>query len=132
MRRLYMLAAPGCRVRITTPHFTNRCSYADPFHRHHFSVQFVDFFARREDRADDVGLLGKVARYLFEHRFDHPAVYDPPRFRVISQHISFPRICRWLGLERLANRFYRFWEFALCYILPARDLYIELEVIKGE
>jgi len=127
---LYRLAAPGCRIRILTPHFTNRCSYADPSHKHHFSVQFADFFAERPDKAGDIGPLGKPARFLFEHRFDHPTQFNPPRFRILSQHISFSRIFRWTGVERFANRFYRFWEFYLCFVLPARDISLELEVLK--
>ena len=130
MDELYRLAAPGARIEILTPHFSNRCSYTDPTHRHHLSVQFADFFAGPSEKTGGPGLAGALSHYVFEHRFDVEPPDGPRRFAVLSREITFSRIFRWLGIAYLANRCFRFWEFYLAFLLPARDIRLVLEVSK--
>jgi SAM-dependent methyltransferase len=131
-KEIHRLAKPGARIEIVTPHFSNRCSYTDPTHRRHLSVQFIDWFAPRPDARPATGCLGLGLNYLFEHRYDYPTAGDPPRFAFISQRLSFSRIFRLLGIEFLANRYYRFWEFYLAFLLPARDMTFVLEALPGD
>jgi SAM-dependent methyltransferase len=135
---LYRLAAPNARIEIETPHFSNRCSYTDPTHRHHLSVQFVDFFAERLAERPGVqsgtgarpGALAVGTNYLFEHRFDYEPDARPARFVLVSQTITFSRLFRFLGVAWFANRCWRFWEFYLAFLLPARDIRLVLAVRK--
>ena len=127
---LHRVAAPGARIEILTPHFSNRCSYSDPTHRHHLAVQFADFFAERPGRSERPGFLATLANHLFEHRFDYEPDARPARFVLVSQEITFSRVFRRLGVAWLANRCWRFWEFYLAFLLPARDLRIVLSVRK--
>lgn len=127
---LYRLARPGARIEIVTPHYSNRCSYTDPTHRQHLGVQFIDWFAVRPDRDDSLTFRRKAGRFVFEHSFDYETLRQPSQFLLLSQRITFSRIFKMLGVQWLANRYYRFWEFYFALLLPARDMHLVLEVRK--
>ena len=37
---------------------------------------------------------------------------------------------KWIGFEWLINKFSRFYEKFFCWILPAGEIYYELEIVK--
>jgi SAM-dependent methyltransferase len=122
---VHRIGKPGAAIAIVTPHFSNRYSYADPTHLHHLSWRSFDFFA--ED-------LGTYAPNLWERALElkHPArhFYTRARFRIRRRRLSFGRPFRLSGLQRLANQWPDLYELYFAFIVPARDLYVELEVVK--
>jgi ubiquinone/menaquinone biosynthesis C-methylase UbiE len=44
VREVHRIGSPGAIVRVVTPHFSNPCSFADPTHKHAFSIHFLDFY----------------------------------------------------------------------------------------
>ena len=127
---VHRIARPGASIHIVTPHFSNRCAYADPTHRHAFSVRFLDFFCGNEPRRLD--LIDKSAQYLLEHRFGVSAADHPPTFKLESREVTFSRIFNLAGIASLANRFVDFWEFYLAFVFPGRDILAELTVRKED
>ncbi len=114
---LFELAWPqqfrhGARVLIVTPHYTDHSSYCSPTHRWHLSSFSLWFFSERPR----------------EYNY-----YAPARFRERSVRVKLLQLWRWLGLEFLVNqfeRFRRFWEYYLCFIVRGKNITWELEVIK--
>lgn len=127
---LHRVARPGCRIEIAAPHFSNRCSYADPTHRHHLSMQFVDFVADVPRLPARTGLFAAGSHWLLEHLFDHEPFAGADRFRLVSRRVTFARLFRITGIGWLMNRYHRLWEFYLAFLIPARDIEIVLEVAR--
>lgn len=125
---IFRIAKPGAKVRIATPHFSNRSAYADPTHCHAFSVRFLDFFCGSKPRPMD--FYHKATHKLLEHRFSFTPFHDPARFSLVSLRLSFSMVFRLMGIEALANAHPDFYEFYLAAIFPARDIFAEVEVIK--
>jgi SAM-dependent methyltransferase len=129
MNEAHRVAKPGARMEIVTPHFSNRCAYADPTHRRALSARAFDFLADAPARPTPsrfaVGL-----NYAFQHRYDYPRLPGSARFVIERVELSFSRVFRWLGVAWFANRFLDFYEFYLAWTLPGRDLHVTLRVEK--
>lgn len=125
MNELHRVAAPRCQIEIVTPHFTNACSYWDPTHKHHFSLFSFDYFLTGNFKQ------GFWSRF-FETKYPIPSFYSSKKFKKLSCKLTFGRLHRWLGLQRLFSRIPYFYEFYLAHMFPARDIYLTLEVIKSD
>ena len=129
MQEVHRVGEPGATVEIVTPHFTNRFSYTDPTHLRHLSLRSFDYFM-----PDESG--GALKRNFFQRVFETQyavsefSFYSTARFRKNSAHFSMARPFRLLGIAWLMNRCGDFYELYLAFMLPARDLYFRLQVIK--
>lgn len=124
MEEIHRLAKNGALVRIVTPHFTNRFSYADPTHRHHFGAASFDGFLIPTER--HASLLGRI----LELEYPSARFRTKARFEKVSLRLSFGRPYRFLGVQWLANRFLNLYELYLAFLFPARDIYLVLRVVK--
>ncbi len=107
-RELHRVAADGCHITLTTPHYSSRNSWADPTHIHHLSVSFCAPF---------------VEGYLSEQL---------PGFSVTKQKISFGSFL-WTWPGRLIYALFgdRFYEKHFCWVFPASSVIVELSVDKS-
>ncbi len=125
LRELHRVARPGASVRLLTPHYSNRYSFADPSHRHHLSLASLDYFVRRTSQ-----MLPTLLERAFEANYPVPDFYLDPLFEKASVHLSFGRPFRLTGIGWLANRFPNIYESYFAFLFPGRDLTFELRVIK--
>lgn len=112
MEEFHRLLAPGGRVFIATPHYTDFSSFCDPTHRWHLNSFSFRYFGENH------GGFG---------------YYTKARFREISIHVKLLALWRYFGFELLVNRlprFRRFWEFYLCYVIRGKVIEFEFEAIK--
>ncbi len=108
-------------VKISTPHFSSDNFYTDITHKRAFSSRSFDFF---DPKARGV------------HKY-----YSKAKFRINKKIIGFsevmpsgrkhpPNIHRLLGIQFIVNRLPRLYEKFFAFIMPATELYFELEVLK--
>jgi len=112
MEEFHRVLAPGGRVFITTPHYTDFSSFCDPTHRWHLNSFSFRYFG------DNHGGFG---------------YYTQARFREISVHVKLLALWRYMGFEFLVNRFprfRRFWEYYLCYVIRGKVMDFEFEAVK--
>jgi len=104
---VHRISKNGAIVRIETPHYSSRNSWADPTHLHHLSVSFCDPFLR--------GYLG--AQF--------------PSFKMKRRKISFGSfLLTWPA--RLYSTLFgcESYEKHFTWIFPASSVILELEVVK--
>ncbi|MDD5719350.1 MAG: class I SAM-dependent methyltransferase [Candidatus Krumholzibacteria bacterium] len=107
MEEIHRVAKPGARVAITTPHFSSLNSWEDPTHTRHF--------ARRSFASFDVA---------------SPYQYTTKRFRTLSTTLHFGAGL-WDHWGEIHYKLWpNFWEKQLAFIWRARDMVVELEVVK--
>lgn len=112
MEEFHRLARPGGRIFIVTPHYTDFSSFCDPTHRWHLNSYSFRYFGE-----DNAGF----------------GYYSPVRMREISTRVKLLALWRYLGFEFLVNRFNRFrrfWEHYLCYVIRGKVIEFSLEVLK--
>ena len=112
MEEFYRLLAPGGRLVIVTPHYTDFSSFCDPTHRWHLNSFSLRYFGQNH------GGYG---------------YYSQARFREISTYVRLLALWRYLGFELLVNSsrwFRRFWEFYLCYLIRGKVIEWQLEAVK--
>lgn len=112
MEEFHRLGKPGARVLIVTPHYSDFSSFCDPTHRWHLSSYSFRYFGPRH------GGFG---------------YYSSARFREILVRVRLLSLWRYFGLEFLVNRFERFrrfWEHYLCFVVRGKYIEFELEVLK--
>lgn len=112
MEEIHRVLAPGGRVFIATPHYTDFSSFCDPTHRWHLNSFSLRYFG------DDHAGFG---------------YYSNVRFHEISVRVKLLALWRYLGFELLVNRFARFrrfWEHYLCYVVRGKVIEWELEAVK--
>ena len=112
MEEFYRIAAPGGRVVLVTPHYTDFSSFCDPTHRWHLNSFSFRYFGENH------GGFG---------------YYTQARFRETRVHLRLLAFWRWLGFEFFVNRsprFRRFWEYYLCYVVRGKVMEFEFEAIK--
>jgi len=124
LEEIHRLGKHGAKVKFVTPHFSSRFSFTDPTHLRHLGIRSFDYFvARRQIRHTFI-------TRVFETQYAVPDFYVQPLFKITYAHMRLARPFRLTGIQWLANRFPDFYELYLTFILPARDLYVDLEVIK--
>lgn len=125
IEEIHRLLRPGGMVRLVTPHYTNPRAYADLTHRRYLSLAALDGFTSQAAEPR-VSLLGRILET------DYPAMdfYSTARFEKVEARLSFGRPFRYLGVQWLANRWPRIYEFYLASLIPARDIYLTLRAIK--
>jgi SAM-dependent methyltransferase len=112
VEEFHRLLAPGGRVIIVTPHYTDFSSFCDPTHRWHLNSFSLRYFGE-----DDGGY----------------GYYSKAKFREISTRVKLLALWRYLGFEFLVNasrRLRRFWEFYLCYLIRGKVIEWQLEAVK--
>jgi len=114
MEELHRITLPGGTIYLVTPHYTDSSSYQDPTHRWHLnSFAFRYFYSR--------GIHGE----------DH--WYTPVRLRERRLKVKLLKVWKFMGFEFLVNHFVwfrRFWEYYLCYLIRAKVMEFEFEVLK--
>jgi SAM-dependent methyltransferase len=112
MEEFHRLGRPGARVLVVTPHYTDFSSFCDPTHRWHLNSYSFRYFGQ-----DHAGF----------------GYYSTARFQEISVRVKLLALWRWLGFQWLVNtfeRFRRFWEHYLCYVIRGKVIEFEFEVMK--
>jgi SAM-dependent methyltransferase len=121
MEELHRIIRPGGVVEIVTPHFSSDNAFTDITSRWFFGYRSMDFFcvnSRSKYR------YGQARFQLLEARisFRQAAVFEPAERR--------PNPLKAIGLESLINRFPRFYEHFLAFVLRANEVYFRLRVVK--
>ena len=107
MNEIHRVSRPGARVKIVTPHFSSLNSWEDPAHLHHFAQRSFTFFAAGNKHC-------RAERQM----------------KVVSVRLSFGGgFWDWTGCF-FHWCFPDFWEKQLCFIWRARNIFVELEVVK--
>jgi SAM-dependent methyltransferase len=109
LEEFHRLLVPGGRAVVVTPHYTDFSSFCDPTHRWHLNSYSLRYFG------DDNAGYG---------------YYSNARFREAKVHVRLLALWRYLGFEFLVNRierFRRFWEHYLCFIVRGKVIHWELE-----
>lgn len=105
---MHRVAADGCLVTLTTPHYSSHNSWADPTHLHHLSVAFCKPFV-------DGGYLAAQI----------------PGYRLESAKITFGSlIWTWPARIICALFGYRVYEKRLCWLFPASSVVVQLRIEK--
>ena len=108
LNEIHRVSRPGARVQIVTPHFSSLNSWEDPTHTRHFARGSFKFF----DTAN-------------KH------CYTTHCLRTVAVELSFGGGL-WDSIGRLQYACGpNFWEKHLCFIWRARNLTVELAVVKG-
>lgn len=115
MLELHRISKSGCLIKISVPHFSSSGSWGDLTHKRTFSYNSFNYF--------DGSLCGGYKENKF---FGYTYRVS---FKIIKKRIIFRKGYLFLGF--LFNLFPKFWEDTfLCYLFPARGVYLELEVKK--
>lgn len=122
IEELHRILRPGGLLEIVTPHFSSDNAFTDITSRWFFGLRSMDYFCPSR----------KLSKYrystaefeLLEARisFLQAAVFSPDRHRANPFRV--------LGIEAVINRFPRFYEHFLAFVLRANDVYYRLRVIK--
>jgi ubiquinone/menaquinone biosynthesis C-methylase UbiE len=124
VEEVHRVGRPGAQIEIVTPHFSNRFSYTDPTHVRHLSLFSFDFFV------EQAPLQTSLVNRVFETQPPLAEFYSAVRFRKVHSHLSFARPFRLIGIQWFANRCPYLYEAYWAFILPARDVYLTLKVLK--
>jgi len=110
MAEVHRLALPGAEVLIITPHYSSPDSYTDPTHLFHLGLHSFDYFQRKSFR---------------------DFTYNAGGFRILEQRLTFGGNLLLDNLGRiLAALSLDFYEKHLAWILPARNIFCRLSVVK--
>jgi len=111
MEELHRITRSGGRVWVRVPHFSSLNFNTDPTHTHAFSSRSFDYLC-----------LGTNLE-----RYD----YSQVRFRKLVGRMDMRPKSRFdRFLLRLTNRYLKFYEEHLAYIIPGQELLFVLEVVK--
>ena len=127
LEEVHRVSKPGAMVEIVTPHFSNRYSFTDPTHVRHLAWRSFDYFT-----GESTAPVPTFWERAMQLRHPIPSFYTQTRFCLRHRFLDFGSPFRWLGVQWLANRWPDFYELYLTFLFPARDLYVELEVIKRQ
>lgn len=118
MSEIHRIAKSKAIINISVPHFSNPLGYSDFTHKRTFGYFTFDYFSKQEDQTS----LRKV-----------PDFYVNFHFKIVRKHLVFyelyPRIIEAIltKIFNLNNLFATFYEKHLSWILPAREIRVELE-----
>ncbi len=121
IEELHRILRPNGVLEIVCPHFSSDNAFTDITSRWFFGYRSMDFFCPNRKFKYRYG----SARFeLVEVRisFLQAAVFAPDRYK--------PNPFRTLGIEAVINRFPRFYEHFLTFLLRANEVYYCLRAIK--
>lgn len=112
IKELYRITNPNGKIRLELPHCSSVSAFADPTHKHFFTLHSFDY-------------------YKSEYDFDF---YSDVRFEIVSRRVEFTggrfKILNFLsGMVNLAHFTQDLWE-RFCWHLPMENLYFTLRPIK--
>jgi len=121
MDEIHRIARPGATVEVVTPHFSSDNAFTDVTSRRFFGYRSMDYFCANR------GIKYRYGGAEFELlnvriSFRQAAVFDPGERRLNPMKL--------IGLESFINRFPRFYEHFLAFVLRANEIYFRLRVIK--
>ena len=121
MEELHRIIRPGGVAEIVTPHFSSDNAFTDITSRWFFGYRSMDYFC--VDRKCNYR-YGHAVFQLLEVRisFRQAAVFESAERK--------PNPLKAIGLESLINRFPRFYEHFLAFVLRANEVYFRLRVVK--
>jgi SAM-dependent methyltransferase len=110
MAEAHRVALPNAEVIIVTPHYSSADSYTDPTHLFHLGFHSFDYFDR--DSFDDF-------------------TYHSGGFRILERRLTFGGNFILDNIGRMSAALsINFYEKHLAWILPARNLFCRLSVLK--
>lgn len=115
LQELRRLCKNGAVIEIRSPHFSSYNYFSDPQYCFPLAWRSFDFWSPKSH---------------FSYNY---SARDGVVIRVLERHISFnngPNPWRWLGIQALANRFPRFYERFLTFVLPAQEIRFKLMLFK--
>lgn len=121
IEELHRILRPGGVLEIVTPHFSSDNAFTDCTSRWFFGFRSMDFFCPnrrfkyRYSRAEFELLEVRIS-------FLQAAVFPPDKFKSNPLKI--------LGIEALVNRFPRFYEHFLAFLLRANEVFYRMRVVK--
>lgn len=114
MAELYRITKKSGVIRIFVPHFTNFGAYTDPTHKRFFGYFTMDYYTENNEMS----------------------FYTPVRFRIRKKKLFFyiTKTSRYSfenkPLTFLMNLAPLVYERFFCWIIPAQEVYYELEPVK--
>lgn len=118
---IHRISKPNAKITIKSPFFANTKYFGDPSHKIPFSYRTFDNYTIIENR------VPFYERWKLGYRTNFG---ENCKFRMIKRKFIFSnfKVLKWIGwFINLAPMYY---ERFFCFILPAEELYYELEVIK--
>ena len=112
MKELHRISKPNAIIKIKVPYFSCTSNFIDPTHKRSFSYYSFDFLIQGNKYSD----------------FHIDTIL--PRFRIRKRKIIFYSILKPLKIFFNTRFTARIYSGLFSYILPAGELYFELEVIK--
>ncbi|MEE9448697.1 MAG: hypothetical protein V3V72_01500 [Ignavibacteriaceae bacterium] len=122
IEEIYRVSKNSCIIKISVPHFSSDNMYSDPTHTTFFSSRSFNYF--------DKSLGYKHDFYLQNVNFKIRKVHLSFREYFTQTKRPFFNPLKWIGIELLINKFNRIYERFFCWILPAAEIYFELEIVK--
>lgn len=121
MEELHRILRPGGILEIVTPHFSSDNAFTDVTIRWSFGYRSMDFFCVNRDFKYRYG----------SSKFDLLAV----RISMLQAYVFAPNKYKlnpfkYFGVDTLINRFPRFYEHFLAFIVRANEIYYRLQAVK--
>lgn len=123
MEEVWRVCKDGAKVTIAVPYFTSVGAFRDPTHKRFFTYETFDHFTDTKNLPtfySDVRFRIKKKRILFQ----------PFSIRPYGNIYGMIRFMHMMPFQLIADVFPYFYEHSLLKLFAARDLYVELEVIK--
>jgi len=117
LQELKRICKSGALIEIASPHFSSYNYFSDPLYWFPLAWRTFDFWSPES---------------VFKYNY-----YGGGSFaiKVVEREICFnngPNPWGWVGFQAFANRFPRFYERFLAFILPAQEIRFKLEIEKNE
>lgn len=119
MDEIWRVSTPGAKIVIGVPYFNSIGAFKDPTHKRFFTYETFDYFTQSKNV---------------------PTYYSKAKFKIISKKILFYpsgsniygkiRFFHLLPLQLIANLCPYLYEHSFLKLFSARDLHVELWVIK--
>lgn len=119
MEEVWRICRSRAKITIAVPYYNSIGAFRDPTHRRFFTYETFDYFTDTRN---------------------FPAFYSGAKFRIIKKRILFypsnsniygkVRFLHMMPFQMIANLFPYFYEHSFLKLFSARDLYVELMVLR--